>query len=308
MTSLFHIQLYMPSEFNIERIFWSCLLNSLSSHQHFCYFWFSVLLFSKTLKESPNWDSPLYLLANSHTFPLRACFTCWQPQSQAGGITQSSSLSCQMAMAGRTSLGAGRILFVLQVRKQKVKWPYPNHWVDCSWPVFFCDSLSAHQWVRGEVEKGPQPTDFCQIINLNSSFIMRLQRAIDVGVLAQSPTDSGQEDPGFRPPNTKHRIQFPFTLLFSNFSKMHFRYQALCVLLVHNSVNSTVAPMASSSGSLTVKKDMDPRRPGFKFWIHRFHHLLVVWSWAKVIPSNLSFFIFMVGTITHMHPKGIVRI
>lgn len=90
MTSLFHIQLYMPSEFNIERIFWSCLLNSLSSHQHFCYFWFSVLLFSKTLKESPNWDSPLYLLANSHTFPLRACFTCWQPQSHTKFFPESS--------------------------------------------------------------------------------------------------------------------------------------------------------------------------------------------------------------------------
>lgn len=75
--------------------------------------------------------------------------------------------------------------------------------------------------------------------------------------------------------------------------------------LFHNSVNSTVAPMASSSGSLMVKKDMGPRRPGFKFWIHC---LLAVWPWAKVIPLNLSFFIFMVRTITHMYPKGIVRI
>lgn len=121
MTSLFHIQLYMPSEFDVERIFWSCLLNSVSSHQHFGYFWYSVVLFSKTSKEGPNWDSPVCLLAHSHTFSLRAYFTCWQPQSQAGGITQSSALSRQMAMARRTSLGARRILFVLQVRKQKAK-------------------------------------------------------------------------------------------------------------------------------------------------------------------------------------------
>lgn len=44
---------------NTETIFPNCLANSLSSHQHSCYFWCLVLFFWETSKDGPDWDSPL---------------------------------------------------------------------------------------------------------------------------------------------------------------------------------------------------------------------------------------------------------
>lgn len=54
---------------------------------------------------------------------------------------------------------------------------------------------------------------------------------------------------------------------------------------------------------MKVKKDLDPKVRG-----QGLNSGSTAYSLGKTTPLNLSVLIFMVGTITHMHPIGVVRV